>query len=384
MRLLLATDHVFTKFNGRIHDAYCFGDDFFADYREVFDEVVVAARVAEPGSALGTPLTSSGLRFAELPDVHGSVWHLVPSRLIGSSIVRNVAASDAVCVRMPSASGWVAAQAAFKQGKPLMFEIIGDPLAAVTFKTHGPAAAGAALAALRQRRVARRASMGSYVSYRHLQRRYPARNGATTDAISSIRLPDNALQPARSWGTQAVPLKVISVASFVPVKSQEVIIRASRLATEKEVPIHLTFIGDGPTLRSMKDLTRELGISEKSSFLGHISDRQTINDALDRSDLFVLGSRTEGMPRSILEAMARGLPIVGTNAGGTSEILEPEQLFGVGDEEALAQLFLRLAMRPDLLRRFSEHSEKTVQEFVSSRLSLKRRRLYFALAGSVQ
>lgn len=89
--------------------------------------------------------------------------------------------------------------------------------------------------------------------------------------------------------------------------------------------VSVDIIGDG-TLR--KDLEHFVSINHLNvSFHGAITDRKRIFSILRRSDLFVLPSHTEGMPRALLEAMACGLPCVASDVGGIPEIIENEYLF---------------------------------------------------------
>ena len=83
--------------------------------------------------------------------------------------------------------------------------------------------------------------------------------------------------------------------------------------------VSLTLVGDGPLRGALEERARELGISERVRFAG----RRTDTAAFYRDcDLFVLLSDYEGMPMSIIEAMASGLPVVATRAGGVAELVD--------------------------------------------------------------
>jgi glycosyltransferase involved in cell wall biosynthesis len=70
---------------------------------------------------------------------------------------------------------------------------------------------------------------------------------------------------------------------------------------------------------------------------------------LDEADIFVLCSLTEGLPKALLEAMARGLPAIGSNVGGIPELLPPEALVPTADPQALARKITELALDPGRL-----------------------------------
>lgn len=86
---------------------------------------------------------------------------------------------------------------------------------------------------------------------------------------------------------------------------------------KKEIPSKLLMIGDGPDRQRSEDLARELGIYQDVRFLGK---QEQISEILSISDLFLLPSASESFGLSALEAMACGVPVISTNAGGLPEI----------------------------------------------------------------
>ena len=81
-------------------------------------------------------------------------------------------------------------------------------------------------------------------------------------------------------------------------------------------------LGDGPEQSALEAQASALGVRNRVVFLGY---RQDVPDLLACADLLVLPSLFEGLPLSILEAMAAGKPVIATDVGGTSEVIEPEQ-----------------------------------------------------------
>ena len=75
---------------------------------------------------------------------------------------------------------------------------------------------------------------------------------------------------------------------------------------------------------------------------------EPVRQQLDASDLFVLPSRQEGMPRALIEAMARGLPCIATRVGGVPELLPEDVLVAPGDAGELAAKILEVAASPTL------------------------------------
>ena len=95
-------------------------------------------------------------------------------------------------------------------------------------------------------------------------------------------------------------------------------------------------VGQGPLADEVRDLHRELALGERVRLLGYRSD---VRDLLAAADLFVLGSAFEGLPVSIMEAMAAGLPVAATAVGGVPEAVvdgETGILVPPRDPDALA------------------------------------------------
>ncbi|VAE42689.1 group 1 glycosyl transferase [Enterobacter hormaechei] len=109
-------------------------------------------------------------------------------------------------------------------------------------------------------------------------------------------------------------VKLISVARFSEQKDHESLLKALSLLETKNWT--LTLVGKGPRLDEMKQLSRDLGISEKIIFTG---ERLDVDFLLADSDIFLLISNWEGFPISILEAMREGLPVLASDVGGVSE-----------------------------------------------------------------
>jgi len=105
-------------------------------------------------------------------------------------------------------------------------------------------------------------------------------------------------------------------------KSPDVVIDAVADCIKKGLNLELTILGDGCLRGRLEAQVRQRGIAGRIRFLGQLPPGKAIYDQLDQADIFILPSRSEGLPRSIVEAFARGLPCIGGYAGGFVELLE--------------------------------------------------------------
>lgn len=177
-----------------------------------------------------------------------------------------------------------------------------------------------------------------------------------------------AVRAELELGNRAV---VVNVASFYPVKAQDVLVKAAASLKDRGVPVTTIFLGDGAERTRVEQLARDLGLGPQDvRFLGFRND---VPDILAASDIFALPSRAEGLPMSILEAMSHRLPVVCTPVGGNPELVldgEHGKLTPVDDADALALAIAQLVSDPVLRQRQGEAGYKRVtQDFSFDRTS---------------
>lgn len=113
---------------------------------------------------------------------------------------------------------------------------------------------------------------------------------------------------------EAQPPRLVSIARFEAPKDHATLLRA--LAGLRDLQWQLDLVGDGPLEHETVRLAHVLGIADRVRFLGYRGDPA---ETVAEGQIFVLSSRSEGFPRSILEAMRAGLPVVASDVGGVSE-----------------------------------------------------------------
>jgi len=142
------------------------------------------------------------------------------------------------------------------------------------------------------------------------------------------------------------PVRMIMVARFARPKDHLTLLEA--LSALKELPWSLQLVGDGRGRKRAEDLVRQLGLAGRVEFTG---TRDDVNELLAESSIFVLSSRREGFPISILEAMRAGLPVVAARVGGIDEAVAEGKsgfLFEAGDSAGLSRHLEKLILEPQL------------------------------------
>lgn len=160
---------------------------------------------------------------------------------------------------------------------------------------------------------------------------------------------------------------VLTVARISPVKDIATLLHATARALPHYPDFRLVVAGDGECLPEVRRLAQELRISGSVEFLGEVAD---VAGLLGQAALFVLPSLSEGVSLTLLEAMARGLPVVATRVGGTPEVVvEGETGFLVPSRnpEALAAAMLRVLTAPCLGPALGRAGRTRVEQHFDSR-----------------
>jgi glycosyltransferase involved in cell wall biosynthesis len=143
---------------------------------------------------------------------------------------------------------------------------------------------------------------------------------------------------------QEVPL-LVTVANFKPQKDPLTGVRAFARVVRARPEAHWLFVGDGEGRAALEAQVAAAGLGSRVHLPGW---RQDVPAVLAAADLFMLCSRHEGLPRSVVEALATGVPVAATDAGGTREVVVEGtgRVVPVGDAEALGEAVLALLAQP--------------------------------------
>jgi glycosyltransferase involved in cell wall biosynthesis len=184
--------------------------------------------------------------------------------------------------------------------------------------------------------------------------------------------------------SQAFPV-IGYVGRIMPEKDLETWLRAAALIAQQYPAAQFVLVGegrDGVTLGHLQRLATELGIAERVHFPGY---RAHLLPVYGSFDLFLLSSRREGLPNSILEAMAVGLPVVTTDVAGTAELVVDGQTGYVlpqGDVAGLARAMLAIVGNDQVRQRMGRASRERIErEFSFARRLQRVEELYARVLG---
>lgn len=172
---------------------------------------------------------------------------------------------------------------------------------------------------------------------------------------------------------------IIHVSNFRPVKRvQDVVKSFAKIASV--MPAKLLLVGDGPEMTIICKLVREFGLEDQVIFLGK---QESLEELYSISDLMLLLSEKESFGLVALEAMACGVPCVGTNVGGVPEVINHGMngfICEVGDIDDISNKSIAILVNQDLHQQFSKQSVETAKtKFKADQIVEQYEQIYFNL-----
>lgn len=376
MKVLVPTDSKFWKDrSGGIHPVQpVHGEQFWQRYLEVFDKVIFTGRLfaKEPKEDLPNVINDD-IDFVSLPGRMGLFNSF--RGLCGLVRLINKNPNAAICLRMPAISSALVGLELLRRKRPFGVEVVGDPEQALN-------QCGIRWFFLRkfltwaQRRLCGAAVATAYVTKKTLQKSYPPHPSAYTTFFSTISICDKNFHKAVAREKENITLVNVGSMGRVLYKAQDTLIRVFKDLLRTYPDIHLVLVGDGVARASLEKLVEQNNLSDYVTFSGHVKTRKEIEIILDSADIFLFPSRTEGMPKALIEAMARSLPAVGTRAGGIPELLDESVLCDVDDCETLEKLVALLIADPKKRTLEGHRNYFKAKEFHIDRIRKKRNDYY--------
>ncbi|MBC1561552.1 glycosyltransferase [Listeria booriae] len=345
MKTIFAHDHRFYRSpdNREILSKNAFGVSMWKRYLEFTDELRVVARVFDfPRDATREKMalsSSDDVTFQHMDGTHS--WKsILPKNNTQKQMEQQVADVDAVIARLPSRIGSMAVKAARKQDKPYMVEVVGDPVESYHYHGSKILKLMASYAGKKMKNDIAGASHVLYVTKEDLQLKYPTKGEQAAASNVEIEMIDLAVyekrkQKIKKRATQEM-MKIGMIGTLATnYKGIDTAIDAVRELKKQNRAVHLYIIGPGDTTK-WSELAKKAGVIEEVTFCGILPGGQEILDWLDTMDIYIQPSKTEGVPRALIEAMSRGCPAVGSEAGGIPELLSNHMLHAIGDSKELA------------------------------------------------
>lgn len=346
---------------------------------EVFDAVKVAARMRPiPEVPTGSRRADGdGVTIIPVPYYLGPWQYLTKYRRVVKAAVEAFEYGDAVILFGGSPISHTIETMLRRNGYPYGVVVAADP-----YDVFAPGAVVHPLRAFfrwwtptRLRSMCRGACAACYVTEYALQKRYPC--PARAFGVSDVLLTSDAFaaEPRVRQDDHGCRT-VISVGNLAQLyKAPDVLIQAMAGCIRDGLDLRLVLVGDGQFRPRLEAMAEASGITERVKFTGSLSSGAAVREELDKADLFVLPSRQEGLPRAMVEAMARALPCIGSQVGGIPELLQTEDMVRPDDVAGLKNSIKSVLTDPDRMARMSARNLERARDFAEE--LLRERRLEF-------
>jgi glycosyltransferase involved in cell wall biosynthesis len=184
---------------------------------------------------------------------------------------------------------------------------------------------------------------------------------------------ENCIRQIKAHG----PYQLVTVGSLAQLyKGTDVLIESVARCVRAGFDVTAAIVGDGKYRLQLMAQAERMSVSSRIRFLGHVPAGEQVRSILDGADLFVLPSRTEGLPRAMIEAMARALPCIGSAVGGIPELLDGSDLVPPGDAAALADKIQEVLKNPLRMEAMSRRNLVASRDYLDCVLDERRRHFY--------
>ena len=377
MRFFFIHDHPFYQENEAVYSGGGLPNSTWNNYLLYFTDITVFGRLSS--NIKDKKVLSSGNQkvnfvltshLSSMPSLFFNLKKLV------SQIEAEISKSDIVLVRLPSLLGFIGAYVAFRSGKKVIVEQVGNAKEAM--KTQG-SFLGKIIAPFFEivnKHIVKKANYITYVTENKLQKDYPTKGVAAglSDVLIEKIINKEHIDYSRFNGRE---FKIGLIGGFdAKYKGQNILLQAIALLDNKIIEnISLYFVGKGNN-EWLSNIANNLGLLENIKFIGPKESGNEIFDFLLDMSLYVQPSYTEGMPRALLEAMSVGCPVLGSRVGGIPDVVSSTSIHNPGDYKTLSNQILKLYVNRELLLKESFRSIDMVQPFLKSNLDKKRDSFY--------
>lgn len=382
-KLLISCDDYIFRHNGQYFFKSQEWHDFYQRYLRVFEELRIANRVIdEPDLKKGRVLLDdSRIEIHPLPIFHGPAEYARTYFSTGRAMNNAVVGCDAAVLRLPSTVAQRISKQVIKAGIPYATEIVFDACDGADTANNLFEKMLWRIIDRQMRSTCAEADGVACVTEKYLQRRYFSKKpNHFVNNYSTLNLDKSFFTSARQYPEKEV-LTIAHVDLQIGLHSRkgtDIIIQAlGKIKKEKGIIVNVKFAGDDwdNSTEKILDFAKEHGIEGQVACTGLLS-RKELTAFLDNADLFVLPTKAEGLPRVIIEAIAKGLPTITTPASGNPELISSDYLVPFYDVDTLAQKIELLVTNKAEYERVSKANYKHSLQYEGSLLQDRRDEFY--------
>ena len=341
MKISFFHDNFITNDNGKLYSNGSLNETVIKRYKKLSDRLILVTRYDNRRDSKNLSFVSkdSELNFIPISNFISIKFYRLFSAI--TDIKNVIKISDHIVVRLPSFIGLLTLFLASNK-KNIIVELVGCPLD--TFKNHSKV--GRVISYfmyILTRYFVRNASNVVYVTKFYLQKKYPTNTKnflscSDVEIIVSENLNDERFSKIKEKTNSFVIGMIGNLNSKY--KGFDIALKTLKLLVEtNNSNFTLELVGGGKN-KKIEDLIAKYKLQKNVRFIGFRSHPDQIFDWLDKVDFYIHPSKSEGLPRSLIEAMSRGCCCFGSNVGGIPELLDPKYIHSPNDFKRLYNMII--------------------------------------------
>lgn len=389
-KLLISCDNSLFEKDGLFFYKDAEWADFYARYLRVFEEIRIVNRVTKENDipSKRVRIDDSRVEVIPVPVFSGPIQYAKHYFEIGSIIKNAVQGCDAAIFRLPSTIAQRICKKAILSGIPYAIEVVFD--AEDMWRSEK-----GVISKLLWKRIDKDMRMSCYqadgvscVTEKYLQNHYYSKKpNSFTSYYSTLALQKSFYLHSRSFPKHQ-PLVLANIANQIQFdgrKGFNEIIEALAVLKNRGLIVYAKFVGESyhDGISKFERYAEQLGVKQQISYTGYLS-REGIDKFLNQVDMFVMPTRAEGLPRVIIEAMAKGLPCITTPVSGNPELINQRFLVAYENVELLANKIEELIKNPSVYEDASKENFQRSLKYEASILEGRRDAFYWKLKKCVK
>lgn len=376
----------FIEKDGKVYAASLTDSLYWRKYLNVFDELYVLVRLKKyNGEDLDKWILSScdHVHFLKLPDYRGSIGYANNYFKIQKCMkkyIQDHQELSCAIMRSPSPLGYQFLRLWKKTGKPYGMEIVAnysddfyysiDFIHSILYKRLH----------LATKKFAKMADGVIYVTRNVLQKVYPTQG--IQISCSDIDLPKELYYKRPKLNKKKNKWMMIHVSTLeANLKGNEEFFQVQKRLLDDGYDVESVVVGGGRYLQHYIERAKELGLDDRTRFTGHLSKKSDIMKELREADLFLFPTLSEGLPRTVIEAMASSLPCVASDIPSLRELLDEEWLCAPKDVIGFTNKIKQLINDPSTYNSAAKRNYEVACEYEYEELKYRRNEFYKSICS---
>ena len=389
-KLILSCDDYIYSYKGQYYFKNKEWQDFYNRYLRVFEELRICNRVIEATSLSKERvlIDNPNIEIINIPIFHGPKQYLMKYRAVGRAMKGAVKGCDAAILRLPSTVAQRLSKHVINAKIPYAVEVVFDA-------KDGVSAASSLMHKLiwlmidkKMRNICSKADGVSCVTEHYLQKRYySVKESHFSGHYSTLALNKDFFTSPRTYPDHT-PLTIAHVDLQIGLHSRkgtDKLLLALEQLKCRGIVVNVSFAGEdrGDNAQKILEFARKHNLEGQVKCVGYLT-REQLNNFLDQADLFVLPTQAEGLPRVIIEAIAKGLPTITTPSSGNPELISSDFLVEYSDVHTLAAKIEKLINDSDCYEHTSKRNFEHSLKYEASILQKRRDIFYQTLRSLVK